>query len=487
MQRLEKRFIYLLVPGLVQMAAPFAVLPLATRVLTAEHYGIFALASVIALFGRSISALGVGQVFYHFHDEKDPERNSEMISSLLFVSLLSGGSFALAVMFGWPQVTAIWPEVRVLSWFATGVAVFDGMFGGVIALAQIHSIIARSPAGFAYVQIGQSLVSMVVVLGLIYGLGMDDETVLLIGLLCASVIGLAGCLLIIRRHLRLAVIGEVMRECVQVGLSIGLANCTHGLRQLTERSLLASAAGFSTLGAMAHAQQYPHMFMHGVRAISNATTPALREDVRDQRNYERVIMVQDLSILILTGAGAVLLFLAEPFIDWLSNGQFTDLAWVTPILVAAAMIERHSIPQMILLIVCGKGRELGVIDAAAAACAMGTALLVIPVWGVIGVVAAAGVFGVCRLVLLNYFASKVGAAPKALGLLVFSATLLTAGAILAEALSSPIIHRAWWALGVLLAVFWGARRSIQAAIAELMTRLRDFHPAKNEKIAGQSS
>lgn len=55
-----KKFSFFLLPSVVQSIVAIAVLPIATRVIGSEEYGVFALLTSLAVFGTVFASVGTG-------------------------------------------------------------------------------------------------------------------------------------------------------------------------------------------------------------------------------------------------------------------------------------------------------------------------------------------------------------------------------------------------------------------------------------------
>ena len=95
-QQIKNSFIYLL-PSVLGSLIPMATLPIFTRILTTEDYGVLALAQVYALFASGIANLGLANVYNRNFFQYRDLRNS---AALLYSSMLCVGlvHFGLAVV-----------------------------------------------------------------------------------------------------------------------------------------------------------------------------------------------------------------------------------------------------------------------------------------------------------------------------------------------------------------------------------------------------
>ncbi len=94
-QQIKNSIIYLL-PIVIGNLLPIITLPIFTRILTAEDYGVFALAQVYGIFVTGIVNIGLPVVFErNFFEHRDPKDASTLLYSILSFVAITFTAFAL--------------------------------------------------------------------------------------------------------------------------------------------------------------------------------------------------------------------------------------------------------------------------------------------------------------------------------------------------------------------------------------------------------
>jgi O-antigen/teichoic acid export membrane protein len=158
-QQIKNSLIYLL-PIVVGNLLPIATLPIFTRILTTEDYGVFALAQVYGIFVTGIVNIGLPVVFErNFFEHKDPKDASTLLYSILSFVAITFTAFAL--------LTYLFREIFA-QWITGSPAHGDILFwafcsAGIISLKNYYLIFIKNmeiAKDFVKYTIDESLLGM---------------------------------------------------------------------------------------------------------------------------------------------------------------------------------------------------------------------------------------------------------------------------------------------------------------------------------------
>lgn len=186
--QIKNVFIYL-VPSILVCLLPLITLPIFTRILTPEDYGVFALAQVYALFVSGLANFGMGASYErNFFKYRDAKKSGELLySTLVFVLsaliILGGITFLFGSFFSrWVIGSDEYSLVLFLSYCSAGVLSFFNYY--LIFLKNSENARIHTLYSIVYSVVG-ALLSIIMVVFLKMGI---------LGLICGPLISGLICI-----------------------------------------------------------------------------------------------------------------------------------------------------------------------------------------------------------------------------------------------------------------------------------------------------
>jgi O-antigen/teichoic acid export membrane protein len=338
---ISRRFALYLMPTIWRVGLAILVLPLTTYRLDPADFGLFALILSLATFGTGASGLGAAYPISNHLPVLDQAGRQALVSTLLWLGLGVGLLFAMAVLFAWPWIVRLVPDIASApasaSWIAAGLIVLGVPWNYAVAIITVTGRASQ----FAAVTVAESAVATGVTLFALYGLDFGVQS-LLIGALAGAATNAVGSLLALRGLIRVAFSRVWIVECMHVGgLSLIGALVERG-QVMVERYAFARYVGLTPLGIYSHSQQYFEIAKAGVKAVTNATWPVALEEARAaDKSFPQLGLYWPPTHLALALAGIAMATVGRDAIALLTHGKFTEAyvfaaLWIILVLLANA-------------------------------------------------------------------------------------------------------------------------------------------------------
>ncbi len=446
------RFLHLLAPGLLQAAAGILVLPLATRILTPEDYGIFALVTGVTVAATAIAALGSSFILGNRFDTRaEHADNIRIVSTMMWLVLFTGLALSLIVVLGFWVGQKYSPLISAIPLSGVLFAAIDLIASALWGVATSVAVLARMTRQHAAFASARALINPLILLCVLFVLKIHGPSALFAGLGAAGVVSLIGSWRVTRPYLRPRFDRHLAVEAVRMGGWLVLANFAEAIERIVERWALAFFVNVRSTGLLTHAQIYPSMLMLGIRPALQTAWPTLRDEATHATpSFPKGRYLAHLMGLAFCLSSLVLALAGTEMIGLLTNNRFVDAAPIAAILVSVAGLRLAGRPQHAVVVANGYAGTAALVNGLSALVGALLALLLVPFWGLNGAVAAQAGYGLVFLGLLHILSRRIRSAPMLDGVALcgFVLTLVTVVGVVN--LDPPIAVRL--ALAVLITV-----------------------------------
>lgn len=380
----KHRFATFLVPSVFQATLSLLILPVTTRILGPEDYGIFALLNSITALGLGLGGVVGTYLLSSFYPLASAAQRAELVSSLLYVGIIVSAAFGAGLLFTWQYAASTWPFLLSVPTSALYWAIAAMVISVPWTIAYVVIILDGAALNFAITTITASIVSAItVIVGLYYfHLGLLS---LFLAAFAGSLVMFGGAVKVLLKYLRLRMDRKWLTSILKLGTLAIPANILELVQTTVERSLLLAFGGFQQVGLYSHAQQYKNMTFAATKAVSNSSWPVTLEEARmpDPRFYKtgRIWKAVYVFISIL-----VILFatLGPEIIGAITNGKFKNAGDYAAILILILLVQFSGKPQLGMLYARGQASFLSMLTLVAMAAALPLTIVLIPKWGVPG-------------------------------------------------------------------------------------------------------
>lgn len=387
-----------LVANVMQGLLGVALIPLATRILGPEDYGVYGMAIVVVGLAVALCETGAGYVLYgHFADVQEGERR-ELFSSLLVLGAATGIAAAALLWALWPLLgfdsilASLTPMEKALACLAIPCRTIWAIASPIL-IAQIRS---NWVAACLLLQAGTSFT---VVLVSLYVFGLE-RAALFWGNTAGVAAGVALALYAIGRSAWAAPRLRWLRKVARLAPGAWLACVADNLRATVESGAVVRTTGSAGLGNYNHARLYHGLLMQGTNAFANVLWPLALQEAKDRSSqFLRLRLAWNFVYLCLTLAGLVFVFFGEYIVSLLTNGKFEQAASWVPFFVIYLLIQNAGKPATAVLYNANRGNTLSALRIASTSAAVVAILLLVPRFGV----AAAIAIGIAEMTLMRIF------------------------------------------------------------------------------------
>jgi O-antigen/teichoic acid export membrane protein len=380
--------LYMLASVLARTGA-LILIPLYTRKLTIEEYGDYALAQTLVAMLPSFLSLGLSAAVSRFYfDGNDPGVSLPRVGGvarwLLLLTVLTSALLQAGIAFlgpaGGTGITGAW-ELTCVVWAAAGSAI------AVVPLLYLKA--AQRATSAVVFQLGQFVLNVaagMVCVGLLArGLRGAIEALALAGVLN----GLAATLFILVT-LPGSMTRSLLREALRFSLPFVPHYAANQLQYVSDRWTMKATGLQAALGSYSLAGQLTAPIVMVVGAWNEAFSPRMGEMYRlgalpnIRRNFRSVQRSYVLSAA-LPSAGLLLLL---PAAAWMLPRDYAGALWLVPLLLVSSIVEALYLPNVNVLFYAGRTGQIPKITISAGVLNTALNLVLIPLYGVLGAVAA---------------------------------------------------------------------------------------------------
>jgi O-antigen/teichoic acid export membrane protein len=468
-----RRFLFFVAPAFLQAVVSVAVLPITTRILGPQDYGVFALVLAMTGLCATLSHLGVGFILAKQFLGAIEERQRVIMTTLvLLTTAVSLGLFA--ILWGaWSVLGPFWKNHDSVP--STGIL----LAGGEMIASAIWAVVATmcvqigAARYYAGVTLSKIVISTAVLLFGLFGFHLGTIA-LFAGHLAGGLVNLIGALVLMRHYFVPMFDFVLAGQALRLGFSISSANVMENIERVYERTLLSSSAGMTVLGLYSHAQQYENMTAAVVRPASQAGLPIVLSEARAEKpQFRRTTRVWRAVYLMITVGALVFAFVGEDVIDLITNDKFGKAAPIAALLIAVNLVRFACRPHLGLLMAAGRGQVVALSTAAGALLAMGCLAFLVPVFGIWGAVAASYVhYFTFQIIVVTVVSRQHIVFPVMNGWEVLGVSVVVTAVLAMQMYHFPLDVRGWLAVAAVVVLVVCGRDIISDIQLQLRQSLR---------------
>src|SRR5215472_569527 len=331
-----------------------ALLPLATRHLGANDYGIYGLLmSIVVLVGSAADGGASLLVPAHYGPASVSERARLFVSlAILAGTAASAAGLLLIILWTWQHGTFSDQTISLAAIVLS--AVLMPMRAITNVTVVIFSATGCGPA-IAAQAATQSLVIFVSTLAALFEFGMGG-TSLFIGALCGQLAALCvGLVTLGRQYILSSPSRKWFRRAVLNAPITAASGLVDGTRGFAENTLLTSAVGLHAVGILSHARLYHGLLTSLANAVGyNLWAKSFAEARNPQSSFEITRRAWAPFQIIVTCAGIIFAFAGKEIVDLISNGKFTAAAGYIPVLFVIALVQTAEQPASAIVSISGR-------------------------------------------------------------------------------------------------------------------------------------
>jgi O-antigen/teichoic acid export membrane protein len=275
---LSRSFVIYILSSVLASALSLALLPLMTRYLSVEEYGIVATMTTLIAFFMPPLTWGVPGIVSVEHGRLAPDTFRIFVSTALCIPLISLVLMVLLASLAAPWIAPML-EIPAL-WFAA-----MPLLAGLAVLPQVLSAILRMsnrPMSFGLVEVGQALATVLLSYVFVVSLSWHWQGRMLAYVSASGLASLAALLWLGRHgYLRRPAGVEMLREVFRFGLGLLPHDLGNQAIRLADRLFLVALVGLSGAGQYAVAAQVTAVVMVLLSAFNRAWAPYLFPRLRD--------------------------------------------------------------------------------------------------------------------------------------------------------------------------------------------------------------
>jgi O-antigen/teichoic acid export membrane protein len=348
-------------------------LPLTTKILGPESYGILALGTALAGVGAFVATLGMSFVLASRWREAARDERRRIVGTLFTVGFAIVIAWALVVGVTYAVLHGRVAFLEPLTPAEMALAIGGLLVAPVWAVGTEVVTVEGHAVFYSATAITQALAAPAATLIALFVFDLHTVS-LFVGVFTAAVVGAFFGLWYLREYLSLHYDARIRRQLAQ-GL-FALAQIAETAHALVERVLMSRFVGYAALGLFVHSRRYRDFANQATGSVTRGVWPVTLAEARDESSmFPRTGRTWRAVYVWLTACAILATTLGDRFISLLTHGKFTH-AWT------------YLATWFVLLLVSLTAKpELGVLYANARARTMGRVSLLSNCAGIVGAVA----------------------------------------------------------------------------------------------------
>lgn len=371
----------------------FVTLPLTTKVLGPESYGVFALGSTLAGVGAFVATLGMTFVLAARWATSGHEDRQRLIGTFFTISFAIVVVWALVVSLGYLVLRHRFAFLSVVSPAEMALALGGLLLSPPWTVAADVATVEGAATFFARVSIVQSLATAAATLTALFTFDLGTLS-LFVGVFVGSAVGCAAGLWYLRDYVALRYDGQIRRQLAQSTFT--LAQTAETVQALVERVLLSRYVGYATLGLFVHSRRYRDFANQATTSVTRGVWPVTIDEAKDREgSFPATVRAWRAVHVWLTAAGIAATALGDRFISLLTHDKFTP-AWtyLAPWFVVL-LIQLSAKPEVGVMYAFERTRAMGRIGLLSNVLGIAAALALIPWLGTGGALVALVLQALC--------------------------------------------------------------------------------------------
>ena len=392
---------------LINKAIPFLLLPILTRYLTPDDYGVIAsftaLVSFLAIF---IGLSGHGAIDANFF-RLEKNRLGIYIANVLIVLLLT--TF-LSLLFVFVFTDIIESKLAIsFEWQVLAVIVALGQFITLINLSLW--VIEQKPLQFGIYQFLQTILITAISIILIVGYSYNWEGQLLgivIGTLVLSFVSLI--VLYKRGYMSIKIDKSDMKDFLKFGIPMVPHQLSGWLRSQGDKFIIISVLGSSATGLFAVGQQMGLVMSILMSSLNKALYPILFKFLSNDMTNDSKNKLVKFSYFLFIGivlVGVVLIVLLELLYPYFLGNEFQDSLILTQLIVFGFILEGFYYVVVNYIFYFKKTSSLAKITFTVSILHVAISFLFVKLFGIVGAGYALVISGVIQFVLIWHLSNKI--------------------------------------------------------------------------------
>lgn len=385
----------------LQILLAVALLPLATRVLSAQDFGVYGLLMSVVALVAAVSDGGAGLVLPAKFEAAPANERPRLVASLALVSLAVSASAGLLLVVLWPWRHILFPD-GALDGVSPAAALLAAAIMSARALTGValcvFSVTGRGIAIAAQMAM-QSVTVFVGTLVALFAFGLGS-TGLLAGAFCGQFAALAiSAWLLGWEYVRVLPTRRWLALAATGAPTAGVGGLVDGLRVVGENTLLARAGGLAVVGYYGHARLYASMLTAASNAIAHNVWSRSLQEARDGASGFAVTGRAWAPVhLGLAVIGLVFVCLGGEIVHAITNGKLDPAAIYIPGFVVIVLVQSSGKANTAAIYATGSVLTLSWIR---------VALVVAGLAALVPAIAWAGIWGILLVSLVEALAYRI--------------------------------------------------------------------------------
>ncbi|MFI5153330.1 MAG: lipopolysaccharide biosynthesis protein [Chitinophagales bacterium] len=329
------------VSNIISASIPFLLLPILTRFLTPNDFGITAtFQSLVGLFSFIVGLNTQTAVIRRFYDEKTV-KFSEYISTCLFILVISTGILSLCLIPFSAGISQLSEFPRAWLWAVIVVAFFQYIFSVLLGVWQVRKKVYL----YALLQNAQTILNISISLLFIVILQMNWEGRILAQTISIAIFGLIGLVILIRmRFVKLKINRKYFSDALRFGVPLIPYSFTGWILLSMDRIFINKMIGLNETGLYSVAFQICLIVSLFQISFNTAWVPWHYENIKknDPNTNQKIVKFSYAFIIGNFVFAALLVLLAPPFLKFFLGKSFygaSDYLWWLALAQAANAIH----------------------------------------------------------------------------------------------------------------------------------------------------
>ena len=331
-----------------------ALLPLATKVLSATDYGTYALfMSIVALVSAAADG-GAGLLLPAHYGPASASERGRLFASLAVFACSCGIAIGLTLISLWIwRHNAFSGQPTSLAAIALSAALMPMRAITNISVA-IFSVTGRGLALAAQMAI-QAIVVFFSTLAALFVFAMGG-TSLFIGAVCGQFAALCVGLLVLRHHRELSLPScRWFRRATTSARTTGTSGLVDGAHGFGENAMLTGASGLHAVGILSHARVYYSLLIALGSAVGhNVWARSLEEARNPHSSFEMTRSAWTPVQIAFAIAGIMFAFVGKEIVHIIAGGKFPEAAVYIPAFFVMALIQITEQPASAIVYASGR-------------------------------------------------------------------------------------------------------------------------------------
>jgi O-antigen/teichoic acid export membrane protein len=408
--RVAHRVVAYLGATVFQGVLGLALLPLATTMLGPSDYGVYALAMTIVIAAAAVADLGQNILLSAHYEIVTLDQRRSLLGSVLFSCV------AMAVLLSIP-IALLWDPLMVAFGAQEGrsKAVMAFTIGAVwlravVGTANQFFLVSHRTFAAAFTVTTQAGATFVATLAALFMADLHMLS-LFVGNAAGLAVAAVVALFILRRDV-FALPSKTWVVRLLRSAPHGVAAATvDAVRSTIEGFIVTKASGVGQFGLYVHSRLYHSLMMQFTNAVSYSVWPIALSEARSDGKFAAVGRAWNVIYLWITLGGLALAFFADEVVSLLTNGRFVEAAQWVPFWAAYLLLQNSGKPATAVLFAKARGAWVSMLRFGVTLVALAAMLLVVPAFGVPGLLAVLFVEALIFRIGMAVVARRVQALP----------------------------------------------------------------------------